>query len=493
MSYKYRINSLHDLKYSNEEIRSVIFKEILDIDKLIFNKLESYYCDKNYDEYQEIIEIIKSQQSNINFTNKYLKNIPAKSIETIFKDRIILFINFIKELKSTLKYIFNQNSPFTTIQVNSYRKNNFVLSEKSLDIQLLLNNDVAEYLEIIDKKNNLNFTYKTKDYQRLKKLDEKIPEIIYFLNNISLNNFDENSINIQSISSKIETIDNLSDSHNISSATNQEHKETHPSLHEILKLAIKNNIAELYGNVYLTHLYCLENILYKKENNTFNVDISVSESKKLFTEYVESNLLIVKKLFNLITRITSNFTEINSVLKDDGDEFIYHKADIINLNELFTDILHIDLYYVRIIDQQKFNETKDEIEFLYEAYDKLYTDITGNVFDTQSITIEKTLLKEKIEEPEIAEQIEKSDNFDNATDNNIQSELKKIKTNLEDNLKTLNSLIITDDINESRNNNENIIDKNLLFSLINEEKYRLGSPIVNQFVENLKKRINDLI
>ncbi len=487
MNYKSRLSELDNLKYSLEEIRSLILKEIEELDILIFNKLEAYYCDNKYDEYQEIIEIIKNQLPNINFTNKYLKNITAKSIETIFRDRISLFINFIKELKSTLKYIFNQNSPFTSIKVNAYRKNSIVNSEKLLDVQLLLDKDIAEYLEIIDTKNNLNYTYKTKDYQRLKKLDEKIPEIIYFLNNnIALNDAEINSNNIETIeNSNITPVNSL--------IKNQEHNESNLSLNEIVKLAIKKNIADIYGNVYLSHLKRLENILYKEENNIFNFDISGSESKKKFSEYVVSNLLTIKKLFNLITRITSNFTEINSVLKDDGDEFIYNKADFINLNELFTDTLNIDLYYIRIIDQQKFNETKDEIEYLYVAYEKLYTDITGNVFDSQTITIKKTLLKEVIEAPEIVVQIEKPVIYDDETNNKIQSELIKIKTNLEENLKSLNSLIIRNDINESRNNDENIIDKNLLFSLINEEKYRLGSPIVNQFVENLKKRINDLI
>ena len=65
----------------------------------------------------------------------------------------------------------------------------------------------------------------------------------------------------------------------------------------------------------------------------------------------------------------------------------------------------------------------------------------------------------------------------------------------------LNELkVMSNEINELISKKENSIDNyenkaiplDLLLEIMKEEKYRLGSPIVNQFVDNIKTRIKDL-
>ena len=51
--------------------------------------------------------------------------------------------------------------------------------------------------------------------------------------------------------------------------------------------------------------------------------------------------------------------------------------------------------------------------------------------------------------------------------------------------------------NENKNqivnmNNYNTSELDVFSNILKEEKYRLGSPVVNQFVENVTKRIKDL-
>ncbi len=419
-------------------------KKIEKIDEIIFKNLKNFEEENNSFEIVEILRILYSQHPNIKFPAKYFKNFDSKSTEKVFMDRLILFIEFIRELKILLKYIFNQNKPFTIKQLSKYRNNNIIITEKTINLNSLLEIDIEEYIELIEEK-DVNSSYVSKNHLGLKNLDEKIPEIIYFINNIQ---FDEvtNDILIESVQNNEKVILN---NNNISFISN---KEGVNSLENYLRIEINKTIKKIYGDIKFSNSSFLENILYKENDDILLFDNNNEENKSHYIKTVKANQLILKRYYAFLSRITINFIEIDSILTQIDSDIIFTKDDINLFKKTFNEIINIDLVYLRIIDQHKYNETKDEIEFLYEAYDKLYTDITGNVFDTQSITIEKTLLKEKIEEPEIAEPIEKSDDFDNATDNKFQSELIKIKTNLEDNLKSLNSLINKNICNNSNKN-----------------------------------------
>lgn len=458
------------------------------IDEIIFNNLESLVRESNSFESNEIFQIITNQHSNINFSSKYLKNIEEKTLEKVFKDRLNLFILFVKELKTIIKYIFNQNSKFTINQLFVFRNNNIILTDKSIDIISLLNGNIKKYIEQIEEK-SINSTFKTKNYLGLKKLDEKIPEIIYFLNNIRFEDFEDhfqrdkvqdNSELINDADIKIENIQINKDTSRVESITTAVaeiiKKESSSTLNNYLKQEIQKNITVLYGTIKLSQSAFLEEILYIDQNQSPTFNLEIEEDKTQLLKKIQLNLSIVNRFFKFLSRITNNLIEISSVVRVQDDEIIFTKDDIISFKKIFNQIINIDIYYIKIIDEKKFNETKDEIEFLFEAYEKLFNDLTGNKINSA--------FPEKVE-------IKSQTLVDDTEKNDFEINNKSLELGL------FNTAEIKESDVEKKQaqiiNKKNLIDINQLFKIINEEKYRLGSPIVNQFVENIKKRIKDSI
>jgi hypothetical protein len=273
---------------------------------------------------------------------------------------------------------------------------------------------------------------------------------------------------------------------------------------DFLKLEIHKIINNLYPSISFSESKILNSLIFKVENNIENFDIENENHKIDFIKIVETNFITIKKLYFFFFRITNKTTLINSILKGLDDETTLTVNEVLVFSKIFSDLFNSSISQIQIIDQKKFNKLKDDIEFLYEAYDKLYTDITGNVFDSQSIVIEKTLLNDVIKVPEKAELIEKSVKCGNETDNNIQSELIKIKTNLEENLNKLINLTKINNVqinsDEEYNNwkiiSDNLLIKNIKIDFLNKKvifknsKNLSNENLFKQFLENLSIQRN---
>ena len=418
----------------------VIFKDI-NYNKSIENETLIKIINNNLDFFRDDIEITENEVKNR--INEHICRLDeVKRITLFFKD-----VGTKKNISEIKKYVIN----------------NFVGDgSPKINLELILKNDLSplftfEFPDIFYCKNieliktffgcinELHFTYN-------KILNSDLKNFISQISSPKIDKFDEINIEISTNSIQNNISINKKNTITLFSYINT-------NIHIFIKEKQSNSL--IYSQQLIDHLLNLD-------NDILGFDIDSKKHKKLLIKILKYRLDFVLKVKSLF--YYENLNKITSLFRIQNDLTIFEsQIEIKSLFNLYKDVCYIVHNYLIIENQELFNHAKNEIQLLYEAYDKLYTDITGNVFDTQSITIKKTLLKEKIEASEITEQIEKSVKFDNVKDNNIQSELKKNKTNLEENLKSLNSLINKNICNNS-NKNEIIRINDSIFKIIRKKE-----------------------
>ena len=289
-----------------------------------------------------------------------------------------------------------------------------------------------------------------------------------------------------------------------------------PTLIQYLKNNISEIIKELYGKIQFSQTVNFsEEFLYNGVNDILEFDIHNELSFEKLQKIVQENYNLLRKVFNIIQNISSVINYRNDIIENDDDII---ESDLNNFIDKFQTLFEVDEDIVMIKDKYLFNQTKDEIEFLYEAYEKYLGNLnkTKNVQNIEKSPLEKeemlidnflidtnekinnlilelnnpintiNIILSAIKNPKVINESEKVNEYLEK----LINETKKIEFLVNNNYAICNN-------NESKNYIENLEKNNSLelvvFSnILKEEKYRIGSPVVNQFVENVTKRIKDL-
>jgi hypothetical protein len=289
-----------------------------------------------------------------------------------------------------------------------------------------------------------------------------------------------------------------------------------PTLIQYLKNNISEIIKELFGKIQFSQTVNFsEEFLYNGVNDILEFDIHNELSFEKLQKIVLENYNLLGKVFNIIQNINSVINYRNDIIEN-GNDII--ESDLNNFIDKFQTLFEVDEDIVMIKNKFLFNQTKDELEFLYEAYDK-YNSVLDKTNDTikndNSFAIKAEILSPNIlfdTNEKINKLLIELDNpvnsinliLDLIKNSQIINDNEKVNNYLEKLINeakkieflVYNNYSITNNY-EGKNSIENLEKNNSLelvvFSnILKEEKYRLGSPVVNQFVENVTKRIKDL-
>jgi hypothetical protein len=288
------------------------------------------------------------------------------------------------------------------------------------------------------------------------------------------------------------------------------------TLNKYLKNNISDIIKELFGKIQFSlTVNFSEEFLYNEVNDIHDFDFHNELCFEKLKKIVIQNYNLLKKTYNIIQNIPSIVSLKNEIIENDDD---INETDLNNFTNTFNSLFEVDEEKIRIKNNFFFNQTKDELEFLYEAYEKYYCSFgKKNEYKNNEISISS---KDDIKiSDNIYEDSEKMPNLLNELNNPINSvnliidsiknpkiindnnkvnnylellliEIKKIEFLLIESNSIMNTYENTNLDNDIKKNNS--LELEIIFNILKEEKYRLGSPVVNQFVENVTKRIKDL-
>ena len=288
------------------------------------------------------------------------------------------------------------------------------------------------------------------------------------------------------------------------------------TLNQYLKNNISDIIKELYGKIQFSQTVNFsKEFLYNEVNDILDFDVHNELCFEKLQKIVLQNYNLLKKIFNIIQNIPSIVSFKNDIIENDDN---INEIDLNNFTNTFNSLFEVDEEKIRIKNNFFFNQTKDELEFLFEAYEKYYCSFgKSNEYKNNEILISSKDDLKSLEN--INEDSEKINNLLNELNNPINSinlilnllknpkilnddeklndyfeklinETKKIDFLVRDRHSIGNIYENTDlDDNLKKNNS---LELEIIFNIFKEEKYRLGSPVVNQFVENVTKRIKDL-
>ncbi len=141
------------------------------------------------------------------------------------------------------------------------------------------------------------------------------------------------------------------------------------TLMEYLKENISIIINELFGKIEFTQLNTLsENHLYKKGNDIHDFNINEKNCYSKLKNIVSDNFLFLKKYYDIIQNITNKITYKRDLIANSEEDI--NELDLEHFIKMFQLLFEINDEKIRIKNDFLFNQTKDEIEFLYEAYEK---------------------------------------------------------------------------------------------------------------------------
>ena len=141
-----------------------------------------------------------------------------------------------------------------------------------------------------------------------------------------------------------------------------------PTLNQYLKNNISDIIKELYGKIQFSQtVNFLEEFLYNEVNDIHDFDAHNELCFEKLQKIVLQNYNLLKKMYNIIQNIPNIVSLKNEVIENDDD---INETDLNNFTNTFNSLFEVDEEKIRIKNNFFFNQTKDELEFLYEAYDK---------------------------------------------------------------------------------------------------------------------------
>jgi hypothetical protein len=231
------------------------------------------------------------------------------------------------------------------------------------------------------------------------------------------------------------------------------------SMLDFLKNKISTIQRELYGKIEIVYLKpFVDEYLYDIENDIDNFDINDENHKGLLINLVDKNYSILKKYHTIIQNISDLISYKSELI--DSLEGIIKTSELEQFTSIFKQIFEEDEEVIMINDKKLFNQTKDELEFLYESYERYNLEVKL-LHNKNKITSDTRF--------EIDSLSIKNDEIANSFYNH-DGDIMPNQYNFKNDIAVFDEFI----------------------NILKEEKYRLGSPIVNQFVENVLKRIKDL-
>jgi hypothetical protein len=335
---------------------------------------------------------------------------------------------------------FNYENLFNSISISTLNHISFSEAKENMNTLNEKNPPTSSFREmIINVLNTYDKTPKSKE-QIIKLVYEKYKVIIDkdIIRSLLLTNMND-VIKYHNKTSLYSLNDKTNNSNQILNTDRKNKKNCNTTLFSY----INSNITKIIKDTQsysLKYSLMLNKYLYEPNNEINDFDLNSTEHKNNLIKILNSNLEFINniKSFFFYENISK---KINLDTLQNEIDCKLNKNEIQLLIKIYNDIFKIEDNLLIISNKNLFNEAKDEIEFMYEAYYKLYTDITGSVIDTKAIAIEKTVTKQEVDELEKTEQIESPDKCENEKSNDICEELIKLKVDLLLNVEKVNTLI----------------------------------------------------
>jgi hypothetical protein len=160
-----------------------------------------------------------------------------------------------------------------------------------------------------------------------------------------------------------------------------------PTLNQYLKNNISNIIKELYGKIQFSQTVNFsEEFLYNEVNDIHDFDIHIELRFEKLQKIVLQNYNLLKKMYNIIQNIPSIVSLKNEVIENDDD---INETDLNNFTNTFNSLFEVDEEKIRIKNNFFFNQTKDELEFLFEAYERYLNNLLSDNINNDSNKIER--------------------------------------------------------------------------------------------------------
>jgi hypothetical protein len=141
-----------------------------------------------------------------------------------------------------------------------------------------------------------------------------------------------------------------------------------PTLNQYLKNNISDIIKELYGKIQFSQTVNFsKEFLYNEVNDIHDFDVHNELYFEKLQKIVLRNYNLLKKMYNIIQNIPSIVSLKNEIIENDED---INETDLNNFTNTFDSLFEVDEEKIRIKNNFFFNQTKDELEFLFEAYEK---------------------------------------------------------------------------------------------------------------------------
>lgn len=285
-----------------------------------------------------------------------------------YKDRIIELLNIYKPDSDIKKIIYEEYGILISLtDILSIRKSG-IQNHVKIDMNNDLDNKAQLVKDLLNENPNIPLTKK---------------EIVKMILSTKKNNITHDEVKtILWNDLKKEIIYNASDwTYTLKkNSINPEEK----TLHEYLKAELDLIIRDLFGKIIFIHTNNLDPYLYTKGIIDFN--FSFERDFKVLHNLVVKNFLFLEKLFFLIQNISNDFILKEELLEIQEVKLIESDVDL--FLDIFYFLFIIDETKIRIKHKFLFNQTKDEIEFLYEAYEKYLgiLDKTKNIPDTNKLS-----------------------------------------------------------------------------------------------------------
>ena len=160
-----------------------------------------------------------------------------------------------------------------------------------------------------------------------------------------------------------------------------------PTLNQYLKNNISEIIEQLYGKIQFFQTVNFSNeFLYNEVNNINDFDVHNELCFEKLQKIVLQNYNLLKRMYNIIQNIPSIVSLKNEIIETDDE---INETDLNNFTNTFNSLFEVDEEKIRIKNNFFFNQTKDELEFLFEAYEKYHNDLFSYNINNDKIEIKK--------------------------------------------------------------------------------------------------------
>jgi hypothetical protein len=300
---------------------------------------------------------------------------------------------------------FNYENLFNSISISTLNHISFSETKENVDTLNEKNPPASSFREmIINVLNTYDKAPKSKEqiinlvYNKYKVILDKDNVRSFLLTDMNDVIRYHNKTSFYSLKDKNGIIENVSHTRNTDQVINSklnDHQINNTSMFLFVKSNINKMIKALQSYT-LTKTSNIDSYLYEPNNDILDFDINSLEHEVKLKQLLESNIEFINKIKSLF--FYENLKKINNLdlLQKDID-FQFSNNEIQFYTNIFNDIFQIDKNNLVIINQQLFNLTKDEIEFLFEAYENLNFELENKRESYQTKEIEPSIAETKID------------------------------------------------------------------------------------------------